>query len=78
MECLTVGYFLCPRCGTVRVVGAGVEALVTLAVVVPKLVERCREFETTIPSIDAGERDAKDVWRAEGIAESIRPPEYRP
>ncbi len=75
MERLTVGYFLCPRCGTVRVVGQGTEAGVTLAVVVPQLVDRCRDFEALTITNGCLSHQAQDervvLW--EGIAESIHP-----
>lgn len=56
--------FWCPRCGTLRTDygGFGDDHL-------PKLVERCRQFEKTM--------DARDCarWHSVGIKESIEPKE---
>lgn len=64
--------FWCPRCGTL--VGTD-DGLGTVNAEVPKLVERCREFEPI------AFQTAESVWRSWnrlGIAESINVPEARP
>ncbi len=60
--------FLCPRCGTVKVT----EPDVPDEIYVPKLVERCREFQATLGPLLNG-----TIWCRLGIAESINTPERR-
>ncbi len=68
-------FFLCERCGTVKRVGAA-NPDSEFGVYVPKLVERCREYERrevqqgNYPSI-------YETWRRLGIEESIHRPEDR-
>jgi ribosomal protein S27E len=65
--------FLCDRCGTVVVHEPGGEAP---TVYVPKLVERCREFELRIiPDLFLA---AMTAWKNLGIAEAINKPKVRP
>ena len=62
--------FLCPRCGTVKIEDANETEPI---VYVPKLVERCREFERRIgirPVVEG-------LWHSLGIRESINRPEER-
>ncbi len=54
--------YWCPRCGTVKVDGASHH--------VPKLVERCRQFDADTMS--------SPEWRRLGVAEAISRPEERP
>lgn len=62
-------YWHCPRCGTfVRVNPDGWSDTYT-----PKLVERCRRFES-LHSISRGDFPE---WHSFGIAESIHTPENR-
>lgn len=71
----------CPRCGTqVRYDFASPTAqLKSISVViVPKLVEQCRDFEEMLGKIDTGEAGAAEFWRGLGIHESIHTPEERP
>jgi hypothetical protein len=67
-----VRHWLCPRCGTVRV-DAGLSS--GPVDIVPKLVERCREFIAFMQaSLDDLERDhVNDFWGKFGIPESIHP-----
>ena len=64
-------FFLCPRCGTVKV-----DALENHGdkVYVPKLVERCREFERTFPPGNPPSVSYSREWERLGIAEAINPP----
>jgi hypothetical protein len=69
--------FLCPRCGTVKI-----DDPPCLSVYVPKLVERCREFEKD-PLQKEGLGGLKNTmwaeqWKSLSIAESINPPDRRP
>lgn len=68
--------FVCERCGTVKTdTYTGDPKNWHTQIYVPKLVERCREFEgmlTLVTSGDAG------PWRRLGIAEAINLPENRP
>jgi hypothetical protein len=63
--------FWCPRCGTLRTTGRfeGDD--------VPKLVVRCRAFETTFPPGNPPSVSYGDEWRRLGIVESINRPEDR-
>lgn len=68
--------FHCPRCGTIKTPDG--------KVVTPGLVDRCREWETSITK-DDDELYTPTVrkvltynWRKLGIAESIRVPKDRP
>jgi Zn-finger nucleic acid-binding protein len=63
-------FFLCPRCGTVSRQGGTMPETY-----VPKLVERCREFEKTHIPRTSG---YMDLWKRDGIAESIHVPGERP
>jgi hypothetical protein len=63
--------FLCPRCGTVKFEHPHGEP----TVYVPKLVERCREFEERRYLVSAGDFRP---WFTLGIAESINLPGKRP
>ncbi len=68
--------FLCDRCGTVvRIYSADPNGY--RDVYVPKLVERCREFEMN--HLAEHTISAKDfrAWTGLGIAESINTPENR-
>jgi len=60
---------LCERCGTVVVTRGDWSE-----VYVPKLVERCRQFEDRHPVFTGGD---EALWHTLGIAESIRLPEDR-
>jgi Zn-finger nucleic acid-binding protein len=70
--------YWCPRCGTLKVADGEREDVST-----PKIVERCREFETHL--YDCENNDDYGVylarlpedWRRFGIAESINPPDRR-
>lgn len=69
----------CPRCGTVSQTFGTDER----HDYVPKLVERCREFELVVmPKLNGvGIGDNSTVrteWRRIGLAESINPPGKRP
>jgi hypothetical protein len=65
-------FFHCEVCGTLFVAIEGHDPLVY----VPKLVERCREFEQTPFMVNiAGKLWA--AWRRLGIAESINTPDNR-
>lgn len=68
--------FLCPRCGTVKVqylANPNAES-----VYVPKLVERCRNFETdSLLPLLAVSGEIGKLWHRLGIAESINLPEKR-
>ncbi len=63
----TSAWFWCPRCGTIReeVTGAAPDDSV------PKLVERCREFEDLWLPL------SPDGWKRLGIAEAIHTPDER-
>lgn len=67
--------YWCPRCGTLRTIGkyGGDD--------VPKLVERCQEFERNLaPAVHPG-NDAHghmERWESIGIAEAINLPDARP
>lgn len=72
----------CPRCGTLTVTrtttdGDGDEEKLShhSNTYVPKLVERCREFERGIPTNVVSEMRE---WKRIGIAEAINKPEERP
>lgn len=63
--------FLCPQCGTIkkRIYTGGPDEGYE-EVIVPKLVERCREFVS-----DGGlSHDSRQLWNRLGIAESINTP----
>lgn len=75
--------FACPRCGTMRTINLinGVPGHAEDCV--PKLVQRCREFEQQefmaySPEKGHGVVDPPDRWRTLGIAEAINPPGKRP
>lgn len=70
----SVRYFLCPRCGTVRMEEEGLGGQIIVQEFVPTLVERCREFEKTFTSNTPFSRN----WHTIGIRESINKPEDRP
>lgn len=59
----------CPRCGTIRSERLGHED-----VYVPKLVERCRQFEDCL---HVNTHQGKQ-WLSLGVEEAIHPPEARP
>lgn len=59
--------FWCPRCGTIKYDEVG--RLDNIGV--PRLVERCREFE------DKAHLHANPLWVRLGLKESIRVPEDR-
>lgn len=61
--------FLCPRCGTVLIDAFGQHGD---KVYVPKLVERCREFERLVKV-----SDIMAIWHRLGLAESINTPGER-
>lgn len=65
--------YQCPRCGTTTI--SHFTAPAELTAYVPKLVERCRQFEFTITGVCAKHAD---IWNRLGIMESINPPEKRP
>lgn len=67
--------FLCDRCGTVRRVYSSGEPD---DVYVPKLVERCREFEANEMPKENIAQYYRNAWKRLGIAEAINPPERRP
>ena len=70
-------YFHCPRCGTFVIRDA--TNTIGDTVYVPKLVERCREFERSQlagPEWSSTIAAAK-VWHSLGIRESINTPENR-
>ena len=56
--------YWCPRCGTLSMRGGGAD--------VPKLVERCREYERQ--RIENGLSADRHEWKRLGIAESINVP----
>lgn len=61
--------FMCPRCGTIKVEpGGGSENVVY----VPKLVERCQEFER-IECLPGS--SLRLLWERRGIGEAIHLPE---
>lgn len=72
MESLGIGWFWCPRCGTIR--RRIVDTMTTATSdSVPELVNRCRRFESHhLPDDLAG------AWLVIGIRESINRPEDRP
>ena len=69
--------FICPRCGTIciRITkdGGGFEDQIH----VPKLVERCREFENDLHTSAVDAEVLPDFWVTRGIAEAINKPENR-
>lgn len=65
----------CDRCGTVVV--RILEGDYPDRVYVPKLVERCREFEKTLPLEGMPSTLTRETWHRLGIAEAIRRPEDR-
>jgi hypothetical protein len=65
--------FWCERCGTLSAKGIGQETKY-----VPKLVERCREFELTLENETKPLDVLEQEWILSGIAESIYNPEDRP
>jgi len=69
--------FHCERCGTVKIeTYTGDPQKWEVEVYVPKLVERCRIFESSLaPDSQSG---GGIDWRRLGIAESINLPEARP
>jgi hypothetical protein len=68
MSSIRDGIFHCGRCGTVKDGGN---------VYVPKLVERCREFQKRFDEpVCTPERDYSD-WNRLGVRESINLPENR-
>lgn len=60
------GSWACPRCGTLKIGHDDGH----VDVIVPSLVERCRQFEQYV-------RD-DTFWHQLGVAESINTPENRP
>ncbi len=65
-------HFQCPRCGTmVAEYNDGHRN-----VYVPKLVERCREFENEFPKENIAQY-YRNTWKRLGISESIHTPEER-
>lgn len=64
--------FHCPRCGTVKMDAFGQHGD---KVYVPKLVERCREFEPMVYENSVGMIAS---WEHLGITESINLPKDRP
>lgn len=66
MELIGLGIFHCPRCGTV--LNAGLLG----AVVVPKLVGRCQQFQREMGEANAG---LKAAWAILGIREAVSRPE---
>ena len=74
-------YFLCPRCGTLKV---EIDGAAEAVVYVPKLVERCRKYAVTVlPEASRfGHEIPGEVVRSEfhrlGITEAIYRPEERP
>lgn len=66
MQRVAESVFWCPRCGTLHPNHEHAE--------VPKLVERCREFEERRHLVAAGDFRP---WFTLGVAESIRPPAER-
>lgn len=69
----------CDRCGTmvVTVIGQLKIDPINPRVYVPKLVERCREFGSTMFK-DGDLAAMQDAWHRLGISESIYKPEDRP
>lgn len=68
---------MCHTCGTVVIDLYGrIDDTVTI---VPRLVERCREFHTALrnPATGPGGANLLLLWYTEGIAESINLPENR-
>ena len=62
-------FYVCPRCGTIKTC----DGLNAPTIIVPVLIERCREFEKFLPI----NQSLKATWRKLGIAESINVPENR-
>lgn len=62
------GVFICPRCGTYIIEGS------LDSPHVPKIVSRCRSFESCLLRHTL----KMDLWRNMGIAESINLPKDRP
>lgn len=67
--------FWCERCGTI--VGQDVNGEVNYTEV-PKLVNRCRQFEMTFPPGNLPSVSYSQEWKRLGIAESINTPKDRP
>jgi len=79
MVTYTMGYFHCAICGTLKMI-PGVQGQ-PASVFVPKLVERCREFENVAALAEkVGFKKGWIAveWQRLGIAEVINPPEGRP
>ncbi len=85
MSCETCGHtmegfaaftFHCPRCDTVKIIRPGHP--LGDAVYVPKLVERCREFERSFPPGNPPTVSYSDWWKRLGITESIGPVRPQP
>jgi Zn-finger nucleic acid-binding protein len=73
-----MSFDLCERCGTVTVTILDANLLVQSArIYVPKLVERCRQFEKSFPPGNPPTVSYSDWWKRLGIAESINRPEDR-
>ncbi len=68
MQCVSIGMFWCPRCGTIK----------NEMIFTPMLVKRCRDFETDplLPLLLLG-GEVFQVWRRLGIVESIHVPSER-
>jgi hypothetical protein len=62
----------CPRCGTVRHLDTVSRGEQEPTVIVPELVQRCRDYESV-----ANEPVDGMLWRKLGIAECIQKPEER-
>ena len=67
----------CPRCGTIRTVFFTLNGGDTVEDYVPKLVERCREFEPCLWPLDSVNPKFRETWHRIGIAESINLPAGR-
>jgi hypothetical protein len=73
IESIGHNWFHCPRCGTVVLkIPSRPDS-----VYVPKLVERCRQFEPALDTEEVSNRVAR-LWHTFGISESINLPEDRP
>lgn len=69
-----MNFYHCPRCGTAVVkIDPSSARNYPDRVYVPKLVDRCRRFETTHDSNSVAQK-----WHRLGIAEAINTPENRP